>query len=427
MRRTIPLRSRVVRPFPIRLLIFKMNLGRFPSNYRYHLIAACVLLLALAAIRLAMREAGMFSLGDHSPPEKATGPFRKSDRNVAPETSAARERVPAPAVANDENRRRDAFSSCINLLLERRPEELTSATDRAELLRLLARNPMDALAWVSSLNPDARQSGLLLALAMEWARLDGKAAWQWAKKHPEDGVAAAVLYSSVSGGGEIRAQAAEWFRTDRERAEMRQGALIGLISNNNQWKRALEIVELCEPDTHENYLRYSLSSAAVRDPKQALEIAGSLQDPAMKDALTKMIFTGWAPNHAGDLANHALALPAGEMREFAVTMAAVKLLQKDPAELDRWLELHPEHAALRDSEPVLFSRQVEGLEMNFMTAMKWADRIPDAERKFKAVEYIAIQLAEFSPAKASDYVKSTAGDDERLKSRLLSSLNENGP
>lgn len=314
----------------------------------------------------------------------------------------------------------------MNLLTQSLGEGICSEEDRRKLLELLAKSPLLAWEWADSLQPWERKAALRLLLAMEWAEIDFAAAWQWAGKQSEDAMTVAVLFSHARNGGDIIGRAGDWLVIGGERADMRAGALVGILADSSQWNVLEPLIKLCPDHQQERLLNSCIYTLAASDPAAALEMANRVEDDQIRQEQLRSVLDGWSRDQLPELADYALSQTDSAARTTALDFFAYNMLTSGRGEeLKSWIDLHPEHAGIDTQGMALLAQTIPGTEHAFEFALRGIGKIPDDVTRTRLYSEVIVQLSAINPHEAARMVEATGLIDQSSKSRLLGTIRAN--
>lgn len=384
-----------------------------------------ILVLALAGVSLLF-----LGFRDRNPSSAPQSAAPLPSRAARPEIAKSQTPAPPPgslgegrSIPESEMKRREAFSDSMNLLTQSLSGEIGSDEDRRELLRLLAESPERAMEWVEGLDPAARRIAMRLVLATEWASIDYAAAWAWAGSQSEDALSVAVLCAGALDGSEMIDQAKGWLAVGGDRADMRAGALVGILTDSSQWTLLDPVIKLCPDHQQERLLNSSIYSLAAQDPGLALEMVGRIGDEQVRSEQLRSVMDGWSREQLPALAEYALKQSDPVARAGALDFFAYNLITSGRRdELVSWLDLHPEHRGIENQGMALLAHQVPGTEHAFEFALRGISKIPEDDTRTRLYSEVMIKLASLNPGEAARMVRESGVIDGTSKEALLKSL-----
>lgn len=327
------------------------------------------------------------------------------------------------AIPSAEQDRRTAFSNHMNLLTQSLETALGSEQDRTTLIHLLAESPQRAVEWTETLPAGERKAAMQLLLIMEWTKTDFPTAWEWAKHQSEDALSIAALFSHARAGGQIIAEAGDWLAIGGDRADMRSGALIGILSDSRQWELLEPLIQKCPEHQQERLLNSCIYSIAASEPAKALEMANRVEDPNVRQEQVRSVLDGWSRERLPDLATYALSRTDPSARAMALDFFAYNMLTSGRSEeLKQWLETHPQQAGIDTRGMALLAHKIPGTDHAFEFALHGISKIPDDTTRTRLFSEVILQLSQINSAEAARMAETSTLIDTKAKQQLLNTI-----
>lgn len=223
-----------------------------------------------------------------------------SDLHPAPACFPEPSSAPSDTPAAPEEAPAATFKPAIKRAALLHGGKLLNAADTDTLAALLARSPLDALAWIDREPAGPRRDDLHFAWAALWAKTDFPAAWTWAAAAGNDDLALAML----AGGGATPAAAergADWIYALPAETEIRSDAFFSVMRESGHLENALVCIESLDTADRERVSQYALGWLAADTPATAYAYALRRTDDSDRLAALMAVVGGWPDQKINEL------------------------------------------------------------------------------------------------------------------------------
>lgn len=202
-----------------------------------------------------------------------------------------------------------------------------------------------------------------------------------------------------------------------DRAGQLTGFLYGLC-RAGKFEAALKFAKEAPADVRGGFLKIIFTCWAQSKPQDAVKALESVADPEFHSLALRAIADGWDPANSGDLAAYANVLPAGDDRDYALSLALDNWSLQDPAALGAWLNTLPRGAEF-DYGVALMIAKSDGANRPPELAMKWVENIGDVELKQDLLAQVLQEWSQSDAAAARRYVAGAAWLDDSQRREIF--------
>lgn len=304
-----------------------------------------------------------------------------------------------------------------------------SSTDTdGDLLRrariMVARSPLDALAWVQAQTDAALRQRVLLAVMRAWGEQDPRAAVNWALTQ-DPAARESIMKAALTGAAtqpELAMRiAGDLLAQDRDSGGVYATMLASAFSAAGNFPAALRFINQASADAMTDPVKAAFRAWAQSRPQAALAAVNSVTDPQLRRTAFQAAVAAWNDSNPGSLAAYANAMPHGSDRDYALEAAIDNWSLQDPAAMAAWLNTLP-HGDEFDFGTAMMIVRTDGANLPPARAMQWVASINDPELRLDSLFCVLGEWRQSDAAAAQQYVTGASWLDEPQRQAALSYL-----
>lgn len=254
-----------------------------------------------------------------------------------------------------------------------KPDEFPAMAYRQCAIKMVAKDPLDALAWIKTIKVRTTEVDACEQSAVEL----------WAKKDAKE--AANYVVTSMTG--------------NKQQSAMYQ-VLPELTQKNPRealdWAHKLESKQM-------QYLviQETMNKWAKQDPKAAADYARSGLDGREQSKAMYAVFSRWGEINPQEAAVYAATLPDGQLKSHLVSDRIVpSFAASDPKSAAAFVEKLPEADKPRNAGTVA----ANWVTKDPVAASTWATSLTEGKARTEAMDAVIYRWAESDPTKASEWL-----------------------
>ena len=288
---------------------------------------------------------------------------------------------------------------------------------------LVTRSPERAIAWARS-QSDGLRERLRFAVVRAWGENDPAGAVDWALIQDDDERRVdmeAVLAGAVRQPQLTLAIVRRLLADDPEDSAGCGPALVVALSNAGQFQTALEFLNDGPPDSRADWTAATFHRWGESRPEDAVRALENITDDNLRATAFHAVVEGWSAGNPAGLAAHAMAMPQGENRSYALGQAMDSWSLQDPAGLAVWVNTLPPGEEA-DVGAALMIAKTDGANRTPELAMQWVENIDDPTLKLDSLAHVLKQWNQTDPAATQQYVATATWLSDPQREEILRTL-----
>lgn len=182
-----------------------------------------------------------------------------------------------------------------------------------------------------------------------------------------------------------------------------------------------ETIPASSPESRQEWFATIFAAWARAVPAEAPALAEILARHTPDAPVFQSFALAWAESAPAALADHALTLPAGKERDFALRTALTRWTLLSPAESADWIARLTDPIEF-DQAAALLVERTDSIHRPTATALTWAENLADPTLRLRALTHVLREWAERDPVAARRFAESSPTLSPDHRSALLASL-----
>lgn len=293
------------------------------------------------------------------------------------------------------------------------PSDLRTAELIALLEKLVASDPLRALALARAETEAGARERFLAAILRVWATRDPSAAAAQALALPtadRAAAVAAVLQGAVCDPATAVRLAERLCRDDQARAREHGNALIAALEEAGDYRTAVRFATTADSSDGEDRLKWTQAAFglwASREPERAVIATLELPDAGARYEALLAVVGDWVRVDPHGLTEFVLQLPAGADRANVLGEALQLWVHNNPKAAAEWMD-RLEPSPELDAGVAALATLPQLVGQRPAVALSWAESIVNPEQRSNSVTAILRQWVATDPEAARAYAERSA-------------------
>lgn len=206
-----------------------------------------------------------------------------------------------------------------------------------------------------------------------------------------------------------------------DRADEYGTTLLAALLRGEAFAEALELAGAGPAEFRAEWMGAVMGAWARREPTAARELGALLAQHGVVGEPWRAVVRGWAESAPAQLAEQAIALPAGDARTVALEAALDRWIQNEPVAAAAWLERRPASPE-RDRALATLLARTDTAVRSTATALTWANQIVDPQLRVETTIRVVREMAADNEPLAQAYLEHTGDWTTEQRRQLRTAL-----